>query len=156
MFWRAGEHTVEENVQWAWLRAVEWIVWPIFLSQIYVPILLCIYPWPWVVGATVVVAFIWRNLVATWWTSMAADLGPILVQAKYVVAPVTAFWLWQHHHVWLVAAALLWPWVGPLIAGMILTVPQAAMTLTPLGAMSTVGAVQQRFLNRLAVEATAV
>ena len=40
MFWRAVEHTAEENEHWCSLRAVEWERWPLFVSQPLIPPLL--------------------------------------------------------------------------------------------------------------------
>jgi hypothetical protein len=148
--WNVADHTKEDNLRWAWLRAVEWIDWPLFLSQFVVPILLCFYPWQWVVGGLLVLVFIWRNFVASWWVSTIAGYGPPLVLLKFITAPSSAFILWKQHHFWLAPVALLWPWIGPLFVGFLLVIPQAVVeALTPIGNQAQVGAVQQRFLKRL-------
>ena len=42
--WNPSEHTKEENTKWSWLRAIEWGQWPLFMSQIFAPLLLIIIP----------------------------------------------------------------------------------------------------------------
>jgi hypothetical protein len=75
--WNSGEHSDEENIRWSWLRAVEWLEWPLFISQPVVPILLYFYRWPAVLGGVVAVAFLWRALVRPFWVVPSlANIGP--------------------------------------------------------------------------------
>jgi hypothetical protein len=148
--WVAAVHTDEENLRWAWLRAVEWRDWPVFLSQVLVPPLLCLYPWAWVLGGLVVLTIAWRALVATWWVSMVADLAPMFVLLKFIAAPASAYILWHRMGPALAIVALVWPWLGPLAIGLVLAIPGMFLEhLTPLGKLAMVGPVQRRFMAML-------
>ena len=72
--------------------------------------------------------------------SMIADLGPIFVLLKFVSAPVSAFLLWREHHPWTALMALLWPVLGPLVAGWLLAAPYALLVLTRVGEQAQIGA----------------
>ena len=151
--WNAASHSDEENLRWAWLRAVEWMGWPTFLSQVFAPVLLIFYPWHWVLGGLIVTHFAWRNFVASRWVSMIADQGPMFVMLRFIAAPVSAFVIWQQHHRWIAAVALLWPWVAPLVVGWALLIPQSLMeAMTPLGEQAQIGVIQKRFMRLLGRE----
>jgi hypothetical protein len=144
---KTGAAADDENVRWAWLRAVEWVGWPLFISQPVVPILFYLYPWPAVLGVIVCVAFFWRAVVVPFWISPSlAYVGPLIVALKFIAAPVMAYLLWQRGDTLIAAAALLWPLLGPTVASWIMILPTALLSLTPLGKASQIGIVQSRFL----------
>ena len=90
--WRAQQHSDQENQRWAWLRAIEWIQWPLFISQPVVPVLLYFFEWRCVVLLLILVTFVWRMIVVPARVSVAiADLGPFLVLLKFLVCPIMAF-----------------------------------------------------------------
>ena len=66
--WRPEQHSDDENLRWALLRAIEWKHWPLFLSQPIVPVLLYFYPWPWVIGLVFVATFVWWLMVSSQFT----------------------------------------------------------------------------------------
>jgi hypothetical protein len=145
--WKPTEHSSDENVRWSWLRAVEWIGWPLFLSQPIVPVLLYFYSWPVVIGAVVVVAFAWRALIVPFWVAPSlADMGPLFVPLKFISAPMMAYLIWRRGDAPIALAALVWPFLGPVVAQWALILPTALMELTPLGRASQIGLVQTRFL----------
>jgi|SRR6516164_934128 hypothetical protein len=80
--WNPDEHSLEENLRWALLRAMEWLTWPNFISQPIVPILLYFYPWPWVIGSVVLISFAWRMVVAP------VVVSPTLANARCMVRQV--------------------------------------------------------------------
>jgi hypothetical protein len=153
MPWNPAQHSDEENTRWAWLRAVEWIEWPLFLSQPVVPVLLFFYPWPWVLGLAAASAFVWRLLVVPSFVSPSlAYLGPMFVALKYVAAPVMAFLLWQRGDAWIAALALLWPFVGLLVIQSGVGLIYAPFALSARGQASQVGVVQKRLMAALGYE----
>ena len=106
--WRATEHSDFENSQWLLLRSIEWIQWPLFISQPAVPILLWFYQWQPVVVAVIVIAILWRAAIATWCVSVRlADFGPIFVVLKFPTCPVMAFLIWEKGDRFGAALALL-------------------------------------------------
>jgi len=145
--WNSSGHSNDENVRWSWLRAVEWLSWPLFMSQPAVPVLLYYYPWPAVLGTVVVVAFLWRAIVVPFWVApRLAAFGPMFVMLKFLAAPVMAVLLWQRGDTPVALVALLWPVAGPTFAQWFMILPTALLSLTPLGEASQIGPVQTRFL----------
>ena len=102
-------------MQWALLRAMEWLTWPGFISQPLVPILLYFYPWPWVIGSVVLISFAWRMVVAPVIVfPQLATAAVWFVKLRWVASPIMAFLIWQTTGDYLTAAlALFWPLVGP-------------------------------------------
>lgn len=148
--WNPTEHSNDENVRWSWLRAVEWIGWPLFLSQPVVPILLYFYRWPVVIGAVVIVAFAWRAVIVPFWVAPSlAYIGPLFVLLKFISAPAMAYFIWQRGNTPIALVALVWPFLGPMIVQWVLILPTALMELTPLGKASQIGLVQRRFLTAM-------
>jgi len=145
--WKAAEHSNKENVQWAWLRAVEWTEWPLFISQPIVPTLLYFYHWSFVLGLVVIATVMWKVLVVPCWVSpRLAWAGPAFVQLKFLTCPSMAYLLWQRGETALAAGALLWPLLGIAIANFIMVFPDALLSFTSLGKAAQVGSVQARFL----------
>ncbi len=145
--WNPTEHSIDENVRWSWLRAVEWIDWPIFLSQPFVPVFLYFYSWPVVIGAVVVGAFAWRAVSVPFWVSPSlAHVAALFVPVKYISAPVMAYLIGQRGDTLIALMALLWPFIGPAVVMSLLILPTALMERTPLGKASQIGPVQARFL----------
>jgi hypothetical protein len=151
--WRAKEHSDQENLQWAWLRAIEWIDWPLFMSQPVVPVLLYFYDWPWILVAVLLTTLLWRVTVLQWFVSVRlADFGPLFVLLKFVVCPVMAFLIWQRGNHAGAALALLWPVVILLIASPLAIFQTLLGSFFPIfGHERTmyVGPVQERFMNAL-------
>jgi hypothetical protein len=144
--WRASEHTDDENVRWSHLRAIEWLEWPLFMSAPVVPVLLYFFSWPWVVGAVVVISFLWRVFVVPFWLApRLAYAGPQFVLLRFLTCPVMAYLLWQRGQAIIAIVALTWPVISPC-ASMVLALPVALLLRTRLGKATQIGPVQTRFL----------
>jgi hypothetical protein len=153
MVWNPVHHSAEENTRWSWLRAVEWIEWPLFLSQPVVPVLLYFYPWQWVLGVTALIGLLWRLLVVPSFISTElAYLGPLFVVLKYVTAPVIAFLLWRQNEPWIAALALLWPFAGLFVVQFGVGLIYAPFAQSARGKASQVGIVQERSMAALGYE----
>ena len=149
--WKPSEHSDDENLRWAHLRAMEWITWPGFVSLPLVPILLYFYPWPWVVGLVVLITFAWRVVVAPLVVSpMLANAGAMFVKLRWVASPIMAFLIWQRGDYWIAFLALLWPfWVGGMIVIWVVGLLRTPLLSTALGRAAEIGPVQRRFLAAL-------
>ena len=153
IFFNPEKHTADETIQWAWLRAVEWLAWPLFLSQPVVPILIANYPWVWVIAGVLAANFIWRATIATFYVSMVVDMGPVFVATKWIAAPASAAFIYFTQHDLVGAAiALLWPWLGPVAAGFVMLIPNGILAATPLGEQAQVGLIQRRFIKMLGTD----
>lgn len=129
MAWQPHEHSDQDNLQWSWLRAVEWGRWPIFLSQPIVPVLLIWFPWQPVVIATLLINIAWALFARYKFVSVpAARFGASFVRAKWVFWPAaTAYMLFvgRHPECWV---ALAWPF---------LIFPLGVFTPTSIGRIQT-------------------
>lgn len=139
--WEPAQHTDQENVQWAWLRAVEWSHWPLFVTLPIVPVMLLIYPLWLIVVVLLACELVWSQVryrvVSSRWATAAA-LG---ATARWITGPVSAVVLATHGR-WVVAVvALFWPGIAPLVG--VITRPQ-------------IGRIQEEFLQTLGYADTSI
>src|SRR5262249_27866656 len=81
----------ELKSRWLLLRSIEWINWPLFISQSVVPPLLWFYEWQPVVVAVIVVTMLWRLAIATRCVSVKlVEFGPLFVGLKFLISPIMA------------------------------------------------------------------
>jgi hypothetical protein len=147
--WKPAQHSDDENLRWALLRAIEWKHWPLFLSQPVVPVLLYFCPWPWVIGLVVIATFVWWFIVAPQFTpSTAVDLAVYFVNLRFVASPLMAYGIWQSGRPWVAVLALLWPFVGHWLVGWLLMFPQAALASTARAKAAQIGVIQRRLMSQ--------
>src|SRR4029077_14555138 len=136
--WNPAEHSDEENLKWSWLRAVEWGRWPIFVSQIYAPIMLLFQPWLAVVLAVIVSNILWAIFIRYRHVSVgAASTAAVLTRLKWVICPLAAIFLLVSGNIANALFALLWPLVI-FVIGVVPTVQ--------------VGRIQKMFMAELGYE----
>ena len=100
----------ELKARWILLRSIEWINWPLFISQSVVALLLWFYEWQPVVVAVIVVTITWRLAIATRCVSVKlVELGPPLVCLKFLICPIMALLIWWQGDRVGAVVALLWP-----------------------------------------------
>ena len=115
MLWNPSEHSREENLRWCWLRAVEWGRLPLFLSQLFAPLLLLFVPWYYVVPGFFLLNLMWAGIRYKFINAAMADA---LASAMILKWPVTVgcagYLLWQGQIgagllalLWLLAAGVL-------------------------------------------------
>lgn len=135
--WNPNEHSDQENLQWAWLRAVEWGDWPLFISQPVAPIALLIFPWWSVILVVIVINATWSLLIRYRMVIPSlAFLGAIFVRMKWIACPFAAILLWRNDMKGTAALALFWPLV-------ILVAPRAS---------TQIGVIQTMFMQCLGYE----
>jgi hypothetical protein len=153
--WIASEHSNDENMQWSWIRAVEWVGWPLFITQPIVPILLYFPHGPVLLIALVITTFLWRSLIVPFWVSPGlAFAGCYFVKLKFITTPPMAYLLWQRGDTLIAIAALFWPLLGPMVVGWLIAFPSSLLFLTPIGKASQIGLVQKRFLSAIGFRPT--
>jgi hypothetical protein len=151
--WYAEEHSDQDNLQSAWLRAIEWSGWPLFMSQPITPVLLYFYDWRLVLLGLFLVTLLWSATVMQWFVSIRlADIGPLFVLLKFLTCPLMAFLIWRQDHFLVAGLALLWPLVD-LIIGTSLAIAYGILgafipCLSPERTIH-VGPIQRRFMNAL-------
>ncbi len=100
----------ELESRWLLLRSIEWINWPLFISQSVVPPLLWFYEWQPVVVAVIVITTLWRLAIATRCVSVKlVELGPLFVGLKFLICPIMALLIWWQGDRVGAVVALLWP-----------------------------------------------
>lgn len=135
--WNPNEHTDDENVQWSWLRAVEWGAWPIFISQPIAPIALLFFPWWSVIMVATTANVVWSLFIRYQMAIPAlAFLGAVFVRLKWLTCPIAASLLWYGGSRGTAALALFWPLL-------VLVVPRAS---------TRVGEIQKMFMQCLGYE----
>lgn len=141
MSWIPGEHSDQENLTWAWLRAIEWGRWPIFISQSIAPFFLLFFPWPAVVVGSILLNLLWAGFVRYRFVNIkAAYYGTIVVRLKWVTCPAVAIYLYSAGELVGAVLALLWP-----------------LLIFVIGALPSteIGRIQNMFMSELGYESTA-
>lgn len=133
--WNPFEHTDQENLRWAWLRAIEWGVWPRFVAQPIVPVLLIFFPWQWVVGSVIVLTWVWVLIRYKFVSADLATLGATFVRLKWLTCPASCIYLWIMGQKQTAVLALLWPLV--------------TLLLTIVGPSVMVGTLQNEFMRQV-------
>ncbi len=113
--WNPVQYTDEDNLYWCWLRALEWGRWPLFLSQIFVPLLLIFCPWFYVLIGIFIANLLWSFIRYKFVNIRLLNAALYLMILKWpVTIGATVVLLWQHH--WLVAVlAFFWPILAILL-----------------------------------------
>lgn len=109
MIWDPSEHSNEENLRWAWLRAVEWGIWPAFLSGPIVPLLFLFFEWWKIVIVVAILTIAWSFIRYRYVNVTIASLGVYFVNLKWVTCPVAAIYLIVQHNYILAILAVVWP-----------------------------------------------
>ena len=153
--WKPEEHTDEQNLRWAWLRAVEWREWPAYLSQPIIPILLYFYPWEWVIVSIAVSTFLWWLVVPSRTTPASGiDSAVYWFWLKGVTAPLMAYLMWQKDGQWMALAVLVSPFLVGWAVGFLLVIPQEVLSsVFPVLKASQIGVVQRWLMDSLGYEA---
>ena len=108
--WKADEHSDQENLQWCWLRAVEWGRWPIFLSQAFAPLSLLFLSWQAVIIIVMALNIVWAMFIRYKYVSVGwAFFGVIISKLKWINSPLMGYYFFSHDQSYLAAIALFWP-----------------------------------------------
>lgn len=147
--WDATEYTHDENVRWSWLRAVEWIRWPYFISQPIVPVMLLFWPWQATITGVLASNLLWFVFVRPHSVSLpVAKFGACFVRLKWVVCPITSFYLFNRGATGEALLALLWP----VLIAVIPSIPGINLVALIVIPTSEIGPVQMRFMAALGYE----
>ena len=105
-------YTPAEKCTWAFLRAIEWVSWPSFVSQPIVPVLFAIYPSHMflTVATVTIVGVMWKIMTPKIISSPRLLNGAVhFVLLKFLVCPLSAIYIVIHGHIFSAITALLWP-----------------------------------------------
>ena len=143
---RYTDFTHDELTRLCWLRAVEWLAWPAFLSQPLLPILYVYYPVLYPLTATVIASSVWLLIRYKFMSLELADFGCLWVRLKWITIPIGCLLLLRQGRYVAASLAVATPW----LAG-VMTLPIAL--ITPLLGLrgSLVGVVQEDFMAQAGV-----
>jgi hypothetical protein len=133
--WNPKEHSDEENLRWAYLRAVEWASWPAFVTSPFVPLALVFISWPLVIGSLVALNILWAMTVRYRFVSTrAAAAGVFVALLRWLTCPAACLYLCWTGAWGIGLLALCWP----SLAGVVAAIPP-----------SQIGVLQKQFMMRL-------
>ncbi len=148
--WKTIEHSDDDNLTWSWLRAVEWLNWPFFLSQAFVPFLLLWLDWKAVATAVLMLNYLWVFLVRYRFVNVrAAYFGAAFVRLKWIACPAAAIYLWLGKHD---AAAAMMALCWPLLILVFPLVPLVGLLGLLVMIPGQIGRVQNMFMSKLGYE----
>ncbi len=113
--WNPAGHSLEENQQWAFVRAIEWADWPLFSSQPLAPALLVVFPWYYVLLSVVGVNSLWWLIRYKWVSLRLADLGVILIKMKWPVAIGVGIYEFVNGRRTTAVISALWPAIAAIM-----------------------------------------
>jgi hypothetical protein len=146
MVWNPSENSDEENLRWGWLRSVEWIRWPYFISQPIVPVMIAFWPWQYVILGVLICNLLWYFLIRPNFVSLQlADLGALFVRLKWVICPLMGYYFYSHGQKANAAIALFWP----ILIIVVPSIPVVNLVTLVVIPMSAIGPVQRRFMAAL-------
>jgi hypothetical protein len=109
MLWKIAEHTDDENKRWCYMRAAEWVQWPLFVSQPIIPLLLFFTAPVTIFAGIILVGWLWSLIryrivnpdlaflgctfvVFLKWPSALICAGLLLWRNDYGLAVLSALW----------------------------------------------------------------
>jgi hypothetical protein len=137
--------TPDEITRLCWLRAVEWMAWPAFLSQPLLPVFYVYYPVYWVLLGVISVGFLWLPLRHRFASLQLATMGCLWVRLKWVSIPLALFVLFQQERYIAFALTLATPWLASMLNAPAQLI--AAFAKSP----SQIALVQIKFMESLAL-----
>jgi TPR repeat protein len=114
MAWNQG-FSDQENLQWSMLRAIEWGIWPAFLSQSIAPVLLIFFEWWEVIGAVVILTTLWSFVRYRYVNVAMAKFGVYLVHLKWFTIPAAVIYLFIQQKYLSAVVAMLWIFFTPYL-----------------------------------------
>lgn len=108
MGWNQG-YSDQENLQWSMLRAIEWGIWPAFLSQSIVPVLLIFFEWWEVIGVFIILTILWSFVRYRYVNVALARFGVFFGILKWIPVPAAVIYLLIQQNRVSAVIALVWP-----------------------------------------------
>src|SRR5712671_5961941 len=139
MSWNPSEHSDQDNLTWSYLRAIEWVRWPVFLSQPIAHLLILFSDWKAVVISVVVANAIWALVRYQFVSTSLAYFGALLGRLKWLTIPPVSVYLFSRGRPQSAIITLLWP-IIIFIIGIVPT--------------TQVGRIQKMFMNALGYQHT--
>ena len=111
--WNPLDHNNDENTKWSWLRAIEWGRWPLFMSQLFAPLLLIIVPWYIVIAIFFLSNIFWAILIRYRFCNYGLLLlGADVMVLKWPITIGSTIYLFYNANSKIALLALLWPFVA--------------------------------------------
>jgi hypothetical protein len=109
IFWNPIEQSDDENTRWAWLRAMEWSKFPLFIAQPIVPILFIFIEWWRVIIFFILLTWIWALFRYRYINLVLLDLGSLFVHLKWPISIGVGIYFLTNNNYFLGVLSGLWP-----------------------------------------------
>jgi len=117
--WDPASFTIEESQRWAHLRAIEWGVWPAFVSQVLFGPLCLVVTWWHVIVGVLIATWLWRFVRYRFIFVSLAGMGAVLVNLFRWILPLTSGILLLIRGDYVAAVAtLIWTVGGGILPGL--------------------------------------
>jgi hypothetical protein len=111
-----AENSDQNNLRWAWLRAVEWGAWPLYVFQPIAPILLLFFNWKIVVIFIYLLNLSWSLIRYRFISPFFADIGNLAAHLKWPISIGIAIYFAFQRNYFLALISLSWPLITILLS----------------------------------------
>jgi len=136
IFYNPNTATNAENLQWAWLRAVEWGNWPLFIAQPIAPILFRYYTWWHVILCILIISWAWCLIRYKFISIILMDLAITFVHLKWPISIIIGILFLREHNYFYAAISSFYTIINLV---MILFVPSVKIGVIQKNIMSAFG-----------------
>lgn len=140
LMWDPSVNTDEDNNKWAMLRAMEWGIWPAFVSIPIVSALFPFYSWWKILGVVAVFTILWTFVRYKYVNLTLLTIGSYFARLRWIICPLSAIYLFSQHQYILSVVSLCWTIISPifslLVGGTKIGIIQN-MIMTKLGYFNT-------------------
>jgi len=128
-------HSNQDNLQWSWLRSIEWGSLPLYFSQLFVPILLLFIHWYYLIMIVIILCWFWSLFRYKIINMTIASISGYIVIIKWIISICMAIiFIFQGN--WFNA---IFSAIYPIIVyGLIIFVPR-----------TKIGKMQEIFMNKI-------
>ena len=102
----------EENMRWSSLRAIEWGIWPAFLSGPVVPPLMLYFKWWKILFIIAILTVLWSFVRYRYINKTLAEIGVFFVKLKWISCPYAAISFVLRHNYILAIISIAWPFLA--------------------------------------------
>lgn len=105
------DNSKEEIALWTYLRALEWMTWPEYVSQLFIPILFIFFDYKLVLFGLIFVTFNWIIFIRSNFLFMpfVAIPVPFVVLLKWPISLGVGVYFLIKHNYFLAAFSAMWP-----------------------------------------------
>ena len=109
LFWKAENHSAEENSRWCQLRAIEWGKFPLFAAQPFVPILFMFFEWWHIILSVSLFTFLWFFFRYLFVSVRLSEITVFLVKLKWPISIIFGIIYFLEKQYIIAGLSIFWP-----------------------------------------------